>query len=308
MSLGSAHHPPTCCGWRNPALRTVALGLALAGLAPARGQAPAVLADPYADYSEADMLFERRVYGLAALRYGDLLRDEPLSSRLGVGAGDDQVRAELNRALAAERADLPEARALIESFVDRYSPRPVALTALKTLADQAFAERDYPRAAEYYERLPLAALDPGLRDEVRFKLGYTAFVDKDFALAGRYLGDLRAGDGEYREPATYYYALTRFYSGDNRGARRAFESLVGSEQYANVVPGNLAQIYFADGDYQEVIDYAVPAAEEVSARQRDELYLLIGRSYFELDRFAEALPYLEAYAEAKTAFIDAALA
>ena len=277
---------------------SLAVALALACLAQAWAQAPAVLADPYADYAEAEMLFERGVYGLAALRYDDLLRDEPLGSRLGVGAGDEQVRAELNRALAAERADLPEARALIESFVDRYSPRPVALTALKTLADQAFADREYAEAADYYNRLPLAALEPGVRDEVRFKLGYTAFVDKDFALAGRYLGDLRVGDGPYREPATYYYALTRFYSGDNRGARQAFERLVDSERYASVVPGNLAQIYFADGDYQDVIDYAVPAAEQVSARQRDELYLLIGRSYFELDRFAEALPYLEAYAEA----------
>ena len=281
--------------------RSVIVPLAVATclpLAAARAQAPAVLADPYADYAEAAMLFERDVHGLAALRYDDLLDDQPLASRVGVGTGDDRIRAELNRALAAERADLPEARALVERFIDRYSPRPIALTAIKTLADQAFARRDYDEAAGYYDRLPLEALGPNTRDEVRFRLGYTAFVDKDFDLAGRYLGDLRVGGGPYADPATYYYALTRFYSGDNAGARMAFEQLTESEQYGGVVPGNLAQIYFADGEYERVAEFAVPAAERVSAREREKLYLLIGRAYFELGRFAEALPYLETYAEA----------
>ena len=281
-----------------PPLAPVCLGVILACSRSVSAQAPAVLADPYADYAEAAMLFERDAHGLASMRYGELLADEPLASRIGVGTGDDVLRAELNRALAAERADLPEARALIGSFVDRYSPRPIALTALKTLADRAFAARDYPEAAAYYDRLPLDALAPDTRDEVRFRLGYTAFVEKDFPLAGRYLGDLRVGDGPHREPATYYFALTRFYSGDNAGARAAFEALTDSEAYAAVVPGNLAQIYFADGEYDRVAAYAVPAAETVGAGERDKLYLLIGRSYFELGRYAEALPYLEHYAAA----------
>ena len=269
--------------------------VALAGVACALAQPSSVLADPYAEFDDARTLFEDDAFALAAGRYAEVLEAPALP---GTASGtDERQRAELRRALAAQRAELPEAAMLLDRFVDRYSPQPIALQAIKQVADGAFAERDYARAAAYYARLPLSGLAPGGRDEVRFRLGYTAFASKDFALASRYLGDLRATPGTYREPAAYYYALTQYYRGDNAAARAAFEQLGRSERYAGVVPGNLAQLYFADGDFERVIAYATPLVDRPETRQRSQIHLLIGRSYFELGRYAEALPYLEYYAE-----------
>ena len=261
----------------------------------AQGQPSAVWSDPFEEFETARIIFEEQAYGLAATRLADYT-EYPLLS--GTPRHEDRkLQAELLEALAAQRSGLPQANTLLERFIDRYSPQPIAIEAIRQVADLAFSERDYARASSFYKRLPLTGLSPSTRDEVRFRLGYTAFASKDFALASRYLGDLRAVPGNYREPATYYYGLTRYYTGDAAGARAAFESLASSEQYAGVVPGNLAQLYFADGDYERVINYTLPVLEQPEVRQRKQLFLLVGRSYFELGRFADALPYLEAAAE-----------
>jgi len=258
-------------------------------------QPSAALDDPLANYDEARMLFEADAYGLAAERFADFLAEPAIS---GSAQLDDQrQQAELLQALSAQRAGLPEAEVLLEAFIDKYSPQPIAIEAIKQVADIAFAEKDYARAAKYYERLPLSGLSKEQRDEVRFRLGYTAFASKDFATATRYLGDIRAREGVYQEPAAYYYALTRYYSGDNEGAKRAFESLSNSERYRKVLPNYLAQIYFADGEYEQLISYAMPLVDEMGAKSASQIHLLIGRSYFELERYQEALPHLEFYAQ-----------
>ncbi len=269
-----------------------ALLLACAGLCAA--QPSAALDDPLANFADAVMLFEADAYGLAAGRFERYLDARPLAGTSD--RANERQQAELNRALSAQRAKLPEAEVLLESFVDRYSPQPIALEAVRQVADIAFAEKDYDRAAEFYGRVPLAGLTVEQSDEVRFRLGYTSFASKDFAAASRYLGDLRSKPGTYQEPATYYYALSRYYADDIPGARRAFEALRSSQTYAEVLPGYLAQLYFADGDYEELVAYAAPLVTAGTARNSDDLALLVGRAYFELGRYEEALPFLEQYA------------
>lgn len=259
-------------------------------------QPSAALDDPFANYDEARMLFEADVYGLAAERFADFLDAPAISGTAQLD--DERQQAELLQALSAQRAGLPEATVLLEAFIDKYSPQPIAIEAIKQVADIAFAEKDYERAANFYQRLPLNGLSKEQRDEVRFRLGYTAFASKDFATATRYLGDIRAREGLYQEPAAYYFALTRYYSGDNEGAKRAFESLSNSQRYSKVLPGYLAQIYFADKEYERVISYAMPIVDGLGARSASQIHLLIGRSYFELKSYKEALPHLEFYAQA----------
>ena len=268
------------------------VGLLLASLAFA--QPSAALDAPLVRFAEAKMLFDADAYGLAAGRFESYLdtRSLPGTAQLR----DERQQAELALALSAHRANLPEAEVLLESFIDRYSPQPIALEAVRQVADIAFAEKDYERALAYYARLPLGGLTREQRDEVRFRMGYAAFVQKDFASATRYLSDVRVSEGDYREPATYYYALSRYYANDIMGARSAFEALKRSERYQDVLPGYLAQLYFADGDYEELIAYAAPLVQDEKTRQADEIALLVGRALFELERYDEALPYLELYA------------
>ena len=275
-------------------MRSVCCALALAFSGLCAAQTSAALDDPLAKFADAVMLFEADAFGLASDRFERYLDERPLVGT--ADRGNERQVAELNRALAAQRAKLPEAEVLLESFVDRYSPQPIALEAVRQVADIAFAEKDYDRATEFYERIPLAGLTTEQSDEVRFRLGYTAFASKDFPTASRYLGDLRQKPGTYQEPATYYYALSRYYANDIKTARRAFEALKTSKTYEAVLPGYLAQLYFAEGDYEEVVAYAAPMVKSGTARQTDELALLVGRAYFELGRYEEALPFLEQYA------------
>ena len=275
-------------------MRTLLCSAAILVGVTALAQPSAALQAPLVRLAEARMLFDASAFGLAEGRFADYLERprQPGTAQLDA----ERQQAELARALSAHRAGMPEAEVMLESFIDRYSPQPVALEAIRRVADIAFAEKDYERASAYYERLPASGLTREQQDEVQFRLGYSAFVRKDFTTASRYLGELRNGNGDYREPATYYYALARYYADDVPGARRAFESLKGSARYASVLPGYLAQLYFAEGDYEELIAYATPLVADESTRDRAEIAQLVGRALFELGRYSEALPYLELYA------------
>ncbi len=275
-------------------MRTFLCSVALLGASSLLAQPTAALDAPLVRFAEAKMLFDANAFGLAEGRFEDYLLRPNLPGTAQLD--DERQQAELARALSAQRANLPEAEVLLEAFVDRYSPQPIALEAIRQVAAIAFAEKDYKRASDYYKRIPLGGLGRQQRDEVRFRLGYAAFAEKDFATSSRYLGELRSGEGEYQEPANYYYALSRYYANDIKGARKAFESLKTSTRYKDVLPGYLAQLYFAEGEYQTLVDYAAPLVEDPSTRQRDEIALLLGRGLFELERYEEALPYLELYA------------
>ena len=57
----------------------------------------------------------------------------------------------------------------------------------------------------------------------------------------------------------------------------------------------LVNIRFKTGKFQEAIDTGIPLMEKSNGIQRSELSKIIGESYFNLNEFDKAIPYLEGY-------------
>lgn len=207
------------------------------------------------------------------------------------------THAELYRAKAAIRLDMPQGELMVLNFIQKHRPDPIATEATMEVANYYFNARHYEKAIAYYDLLDPRDLTALQQSEVRFKQGYSHFVRKEFAEAEAQFVQIRDVQNVYYYPSNYYYGMCRFFAADYPEAISSFERVMHSDTYKRYVPYYITQIYFTEQDYDRVIEYAVPKLEDTGLRDKDEMHLLVGQAYFELGDFANALPHLEYHEE-----------
>lgn len=250
-------------------------------------------------FTEANLSYKRGVdfynqnlYGLAQKEFRsamDLIR--PVNEPEWVALKTD---AELYHAKCAVRLDQPEAEKQVFDFLRNHAPSPEASQAALEIGDYYFEKKKYNEALEYYAMAPSDAVNGGLRDEIRFKQGYSYFVTKRFPQAKTAFSGIKENTrSEWYYPANYYYGCAAFFEGKYDDAAKSFQRCEKSDQYSKYVPYYITQIYFAKGQYDLVISYGGVKAKEEGLRNRAELNQLVGQAYFEKGDFKRALPYLE---------------
>jgi TolA-binding protein len=127
------------------------------------------------------------------------------------------------------------------------------------------------------------------------------FDQKKFSDARVDFAKVKDGDSEYSPAATYYYAYIAYTNKDYQVALESFLKLKEDKDFKAVVPYFISQIYYLQKRYDELLAYApalINAEENVKnnyPNANGDIAHLIGDAYFILERYAEALPYLEKY-------------
>jgi len=277
-------------------LKRIALLLvACTSLLPLIAQQTTVFTEANEAYKNGVTLFGEGVYGKAQQEFqraAQLLLpvNEPQADLL-------RSKAELNYARCAVRLKQPDGEKLILDFIRKESPNPMAGEALVEVADYYYNSKEYDKAIEYLSGVPTRGMTPGQESAVKFKLGYSLFVKKRFKEALGKFQDIKGFETEYYYPANYYLGLCHFFEGNYDAALAQFKIVEKSPKYRPHIPYYQAQIYFAERRYNELIAYARLKADDPSVNKQIELKQLLGQAYFENGQYAEALPYLQAYAE-----------
>ena len=276
------------------AFTSALLGLFLLCSTALGAQATTVYTEAWRTYKLAEAHYEDDLLAKAQREYGEVI--ELLLPIQTPEAETLRRQAELNRAKIAVRLDKIEGEKLILDFVRRYQPDPIANEALLEVANYYFNEGDLKAATEYYKRVPIDLLPPDRRAEVNFRLGYAAFVQKQFDEAKRYFQFSKNEPGDFYYPTNYYLGMIYFFEGNYDTAVDQFRIAEKDRQYQPYIPYYLTQIYFAQRRYDELIAYAVPNSTNGRIRNQKEINQLLGQAYFEKGNFQEALPLLETYA------------
>ena len=248
-------------------------------------------------YTEANLAYKRGidffnqgVFGLAQQEFENaitLLRpvNEPAWK-------DVRTDAELYYAKCAVRLEQPEAEVLVVDILRDKAPSPIASQAALEIGDYYFNAKKYDQALAYYDMAPQGS--GAAKDEITFKKGYAFFVSKKFSQAKSAFASIKENTrSEWYFPANYYFGCCSFFEGRYDDALKAFGRCEKSDKYKRYVPYYQAQIYFAKKQYDQVIAYAVPKANDNTLRSQAEMNQLIGKSYFEKKDYVKALPYLE---------------
>ncbi|GAA4281490.1 tetratricopeptide repeat protein [Gaetbulibacter aestuarii] len=195
----------------------------------------------------------------------------------------------------AVRLNQQNADGLIEKFVEDYPTSTKRNTAFLDVADYYFENSKYAYALKWYGKVDEAALSRAEKEAYYFHHGYAAFSAKKFRDAKKYLTKVE-NSKEYGSQAKYYIGFMAYEGDDYDEANEYFEQVSDQDRYKEKLAYYQADLHFKLGKFEK----AITLAKERMASTEDpdeisELSKIIGESYFNLEEYAAAIPYLKEY-------------
>jgi TolA-binding protein len=184
------------------------------------------------------------------------------------------------------------------AFIKNYPENPKVGIAKFHLGNYHYRIKKFKDAAIAYEMVDVYDLDKEQLAEYYFKRGYSYFETDRMEEASKMFFELKDVDTRYTSPANYYYAHIAYTQKNYETAVNSFLRLKKDPAFGPIVPYYIAQIYFLQDRYDMVIEYAPPLLNGENVKRAPEVAKLIGESYFKMDKFSEAIPYLEQYKKA----------
>ena len=241
----------------------------------------------------ADQLFFKDLHAAAFTHYESFIENNPLESKPNLAS--DLRYAHSQRLLSLIRMDDPRIERYVDEFLLGYYPAVESKKMLIEAGNWAYNNKLYEQAVEYYDRLIDFELNQEQYSEVSFKRGYCHFVRKEFDLAKYHLGLTKEISNQYYYPSNYYYGMCQYFDENYEEAIQSFKKVSAAQKYKSQVPYYIAQIYFAQSRYQELIQYGEVEIKNPKLEKSTEIQLLMGQAHFQLNQYEDAIGYLEYY-------------
>src|SRR5690606_21601641 len=100
---------------------------------------------------------------------------------------------------------------------------------------------------------------------------------------------------KYGSQAKYYIGFMAYESDDYNQANQYFDQVSDNEKYKEKLSYYQADLNFKLGKFEEAIKLAKEQLPNSDRNEVSELKKIIGESYFNLEKYAEAIPYLSEY-------------
>ena len=193
-----------------------------------------------------------------------------------------------------------DAENLFLDFIREYPLNPNTKLAYFHVGKSYFAQKNYTKALEWFEKTEPSSLSGKQRIEYQFKQGYSYFQLKNYEKAEPLFEAVKKEDTQFKESATYYFAYINYLNKEYKTALANFEKLKGSPTYEASYPYYITSMYYLDERYDDVIDYAIPAMAKTKQEFEPEMLSLVAASYFAKSEFKNAEKYFaEFYAKDK---------
>ena len=239
------------------------------------------------DYNHAMQLYSNRDYVASQLVFEKIKNDFDEASEL-------KARSYYYEAFCAIRLKQKDADDLMNSFFEKFPTSTKRNTAFLEVGDYYFNNRSYAYALKWFNKVKGNNLTQYNQEEFNFKKGYALFAVGSFANAKKYFSQLLNSE-KYGAQAKYYYGYMAYQDDDFSEADKYLNQVADDKNFDDDIPYYMANIKFKTGKFQEAIDAALPLLEKSNGIQRSELSKIIGESYFNLNEFDKAIPFLLDY-------------
>jgi tetratricopeptide (TPR) repeat protein len=246
---------------------------------------------PLAPFYRAEDLFEKEQYSAARAEFRQFI-----DSYKGSKNDPFYIKALYYEGRSALELFNNDAIDLLEKFDREYPENIYKYEIAFQIGRYYYQKKDYKKSIEYFDKLSKSKVDPDNREEYYFKLGYAYFHENKYPeskLAFYEVKDSIAS--QYGAPSLYYYSHICYMDSTYQTALEGFEKLMEDERFNKVVPYYITQIYYIQKKYQQVVDFAPGRVDSLKPAEQVEISHIIGDSYFHLEKYDEALPYLEFY-------------
>jgi tetratricopeptide (TPR) repeat protein len=206
--------------------------------------------------------------------------------------------AEYYIALSALKLGHSDGEKLIADFITHNPSNPRSATAFFDLGNFFYAEKDYTKAITYYGKVNFAGLSQDQQVEGYFKWGYSYFNQKKLDDALEKFNAVKLQESQYAPAANYYAGFVEYSRGSYSEALLDLKRAEASPAYSNIVPVLIANVYYKQHKYDELIKYAASLqARSAQISNYSEISMLVADAYYYKQDYARAASAYEVYLE-----------
>ena len=238
------------------------------------------------DFQEALELYNNEQFQAAQTIFNKVklaTKDEEVAANSAYYAANAAVR--LNQ-IGADR--------LMEDFVETYPTSTKRNSAFADVAEYYFETGKYPYALKWYNKVDQSALSRGEMDKFNFNYGYSLFSSRKEKDAEKYLEKV-VNSPIYGSQAKYYLGYISYQQDDYEKANERFDQITDQDVLEEKLSYYQADMNFKLGNFEESIALAKKQLVKADRKEVSELNKIIGESYFNLEQYDNAIPYLTEY-------------
>lgn len=252
-------------------------------------------------YKKGTELVNHSNFSAARVVFTDFLKyAAPTDSR--------KADAEYYIALSALKLGHSDGEKLIADFITHNPSNPRSATAYFDLGNFFYAEKEYTKAISYYGKVNFTGLSQDQQTEGYFKWGYSYFNLKKLDDALEKFNAVKLQESQYSPAANYYAGFIEYSRGSYAEALTDLKRAEASQAYANIVPSLIANVYYKQHKFDELIRYAASLESRASQISNySEVSMLVADAYYYKQDYTKAASAYEIYLEDNQAKADNSL-
>ena len=164
-----------------------------------------------------------------------------------------------------------------------------------------FKKNEFQKSLENYKAAGLENLNNEQIGNAKFEMAYSYFNLKMLKEAKPLFNEIQQlTDSKYYLSANYYYGFISYYDHLYDQALKSFKIVEKAEDYKNIVPYYIAEIYYFQQKKDASLKYSESIINKNELYYSNELIQLMGQIYYEKESYVKALPLLEKYVKNST--------
>lgn len=246
-----------------------------------------IIKEPQRILNDAKSLFNEQKYAASYqeyVNYIDLVKDDNTT---------DLADAYYFKAIAATNLENNDADKQIREFIHLFPNSSRKNNAYFNLANFYQKQNNFKDAIKTYNEIEVESLTKEQKLEYNYKLGYCYFNNGELTTSKNYFSAVKDTRSKYSSPSTYYYAHILYSEKDYNAALKEFKDLRNDKNFKGIVPYYIAQIYYIQEKYSELVKQAEELSQSSNSKRTEETNRMLGEAYCKLERYEEAIPYLE---------------
>lgn len=242
-------------------------------------------------------LLDHRQYGAAREAFSEYIDQAP-------AADNKRAEATYYKAVCSLNLFHSDAERQVDDFMKEYPNHPRAVTANYDLANFYYNEKNYKKASVYYGKIQFRSLGQEQQRMARFRWGYSYFNQRQLKESLEQFSYVKGLGGEYGPAASYYAGFVEYSQGDYTNALIDLKRAEQNEAYAKVVPYLIANVYYRQKNYDELLKYAQQVEKIEGLSNAEEIALLTAEAYYKKRDYANALIGYKKYLDGRESKAD----
>ena len=197
-------------------------------------------------------------------------------------------------AMCAIKLNQSNSDVLMENFILDNPTSAKLNIAYIEIAQHYFEQGSFTESLKWFEKVDESGLSNDDIDKFNFQKGYAFFAAKNKSQATTYFNKV-INSKIYAVQAKYYLGFMAYEGDDYKNANKYFDQVAEDKKYKEKLSYFQADMSFKSGNFQKAIDLGSVALNKSNALEKSELNKIIGESYFNLNEFEKAIPFLNQY-------------